>query len=58
MEDSYENQRWARMFMRTPYTSNLKVIKVESLTLATTSVHFAEVWSIKEKSMSTVPLPN
>ena len=21
-------------------------------------VHFAEVWSIKEKSMSTVPLPN
>ena len=52
MEDSYENQRWARMFMRTPYTSNLKVIKVESLTLATTSVHFAEVWSIKEKSMS------
>ena len=37
MEDSYENQRWARMFMRTPLTSDLKVIKVESPALTTTS---------------------
>ena len=37
---------------------DLKVIKVESPDYDNVMVPFVEIWSNKEKSMSTVPLPN
>ena len=47
------------MFMRTPWIWDLKVIKVESPDYDNNiMVPFVKVWSNKEKSMSTVPLPN
>ena len=59
MEDSFEKWRWVRMFMRTPWIWDLKVIKVESPDHDNNiMVPFVKVWSNKEKSMSTVPLPN
>ena len=57
-ETQAEKWRLERMFLRTPWIWDLKVIKVESPDYDNVMVPFVEIWSNKEKSMSTVPLPN
>ena len=48
------------MFMRKPWIWDLNVIKVDSPDYDNNimMVPFVKVWSNKEKSMSTMPLPN
>ena len=51
-EEATEAEKWRleRMFMRTPWIWDLKVIKVESPDYDNTMVPFVEIWSNKEKS--------
>ena len=49
-ETQAEKWRLERMFLRTPWIWDLKVIKVESPDYDNVMVPFVEIWSNKEKS--------